>query len=261
MSHRRKHNLLVPIALTATAAAASFALWYFLHDDNDTHNNRRTLDGHESDYEPSRRGGRSSPTTATTATKTNIAAVDRAIAGGSSAAAATGSGGKKSVALVLREGSEPSKLLQHLPTPFPLDRVNVFVLIYSPGVTAHPLSDSDAATFEVGKEEGKVYRQSRKFFPAEAPRELVMPYTEVESLVPMLKQLAPETVYIEGELAGMEGEVVAGVMEGGWVGGVVVTVWERGMGQKLADATGRWGKRVRVMDVDKVGDDWMARIR
>jgi len=257
MSHRRKNNLLVPIALTATAAAASFALWYFLHDDNDTHNNRRTLDGHESDYEPSRRGGRSSPTTATTGTNTNTAAVDRAIAGGSGGA---GSGGKRSVALVLREGSEPSKLLQHLPTPFPLEGVNVFVLIYSPGIAAHPLSDSDAATFQVGKEEGKVYRQSRKFFPAEAPRELVMPYTEMGSLVPMLNQLTPEMVYIEGELAGVDGEVVAGVMEKGLVGGVVVTVWERGMGQKLADATGRWGKRVRVMDVDKVGDDWMARI-
>jgi len=67
-------------------------------------------------------------------------------------------------------------------------------------------------------------------------------------------------VYIEGGLAGGDGEVVVGVMDRGFAGGIVITVRESGMGQRLADATGRWARKVRVIDVDRVGDDWLARI-
>jgi hypothetical protein len=223
--------LLLPLALGATAAAASFALWYFLNDD-DPHPTRRTHVGHESGDEVTRR---TSPPPAVP-------------------------GAKKSVALVVRESSSLSELLSHLPTSLPLDRANIFILIYSPGIKAHPLSDSDAATFEKKEAEGRVYRQARKLFPKDVPRELVLPYTDEASVVPMLKQLAPESVYMEASVVGEGAELVRAVLEGGWVGGVVVSVLDPATGQRLADETGKFGKKCRVLDVAKAGDDWMERV-
>ncbi|KAF8536881.1 hypothetical protein BDD12DRAFT_849087 [Trichophaea hybrida] len=218
----RRNNLLLPLALGATAAAASFALWYFLNDD-DQQTTRRTHVGHESSDELPRHV---SPPPA----------------------AAPPGGVKKSVALVVREssGSSVSELLAHLPMPLPLDRANIFILVYSPGIKAHPLSDSDAAGFEKKENEGRVYRQARKLFPRDAPRELVLPYTDEASVVPMLKQLAPESVYMEASVAGD--------------GRIVVAVLDPTTGQRLADETGKFGKKCRVLDVAKAGDDWMERI-
>ena len=137
-----------------------------------------------------------------------------------------------------------------------LDRANVFVLVYSPDITAHPLSDEDAAA----RDDGRTYRQARRLYPKEAPSELVMPYSDPASLAPMLKQLAPETVYIESGLVGDDAREVRSVLEGRWVGNVVIAVEDGATGQRLADATGDFKSRCLVVDVAKAGDDWMLRV-
>jgi len=235
----RRSGLILPLAVTATVAAASFALYYFISDPDSHGTTNTTTHAHESDAELNRRSG-----TRRRSGSTNATATAR----------------KKSIALVVQESAGLSAMMKQLPNPLPLSRADVFVLIYSPNITAHPLSDSDAAAFEQRGEEGKVYRQARKMFPKDSPKELVMPYADEASLVPMLKQLAPEGVYIESSLVGLDAAVVKNVLEGGWVGGVVVSVEEPAEGQRIADATGRLGRRVKVLDVGRVGDDWTERI-
>ncbi|KAI5842251.1 hypothetical protein BZA05DRAFT_412456 [Tricharina praecox] len=235
----RRSGLILPLALTATVAAASYALYYFISD-SDTHDTSNTTHVHESDAELNRRTG------------------SRRRSGSESAG--NSASRKQSIALVVRESSDLSAMLKQLPSPLPLSLADVFVLIYSPHITAHPLSDSDAAAFENRGDEGKVYRQARKMFPKESPRELVMPYTDEASLVPMLKQLAPRGVYIESSLVGPDASVVKDVLGRGWVGGVVVSVEEPAEGQRIADAAGRLLKRVKVLDVARVGDDWTERV-
>lgn len=88
----------------------------------------------------------------------------------------------------------------------------------------------------------------------------MLPYTDEASVVPMLKQLAPESVYMEASVVGEGAELVRAVLEGGWVGGVVVSVLDPATGQRLADETGKFGKKCRVLDVAKAGDDWMERV-
>ncbi|KAA8893086.1 hypothetical protein FN846DRAFT_980508 [Sphaerosporella brunnea] len=220
---QRRNGLLLPLALTAGAAAASFALYYFLSDNSSSTQSTGTPAAHESESELGPRRRSPPPTT------------------------------KKSIVVVVREGSSASELLSSLPSPLPHDRANIFTLIYSPSMTTHPLSDSSG-----GEElQGKVYRQARKLYPREAPRELVLPYTDSASLVPMLKQLAAEGVYIEGDLVGEKGAVVKAVME--WVGGVVVAVRDPATGQRIADQVGRV-KGVKVLDVGRVGEDWVRRV-
>lgn len=235
---RSKNGLLLPLALGATAAAASFALWYFLSDEEQTTTtSRRQHSGHESSDELRRSG----PTTSTGTSTRRPGAPQQH---------------KKNIALVVRESSTTSSLLRNLPTPLPLDRANVFILIFSPSLAAHPLSDSDGTQ----RDDGRTYRQARRLYPKEAPRELVMPYTDPASLAPMLKQLAPEAVYIEAGLAGEDASALRGVIDGRWVGSVVIAVEDGVTGQRLADATGEYGKRCVVVDVAKAGDDWMLRV-
>jgi len=246
----RRSGLTVPIALTTTVVAASFALYYFLSEsgsqetDNTTH-------AHESDVELTRRAG-----TRRRSGSTAAAAAGSGVGGGGGAIAPR----KKSIALVMHESTVLSAMMKQLPSPLPLHLADIFVLIYSPGMTSHPLNAGDAAAFENSADEGTVYAQAHKMFPKDAPTELVMPYADEKSLVPMLKQLAPEGVYIEGSLVGPDAAVVTDVLGGRWVGSVVVSVEEPAEGQRIADATGRLGRRVKVLDVSRVGDDWKERI-
>ncbi|KAI5805716.1 hypothetical protein EDC01DRAFT_263606 [Geopyxis carbonaria] len=162
---------------------------------------------------------------------------------------------KPSIALVVRESSSASALLSQLPAPLSLARANVFVLLYAPELGGHPLSDSNNSD---SSGEGRVYRQARALFAKDVPREMVMPYTDRKSLVPMLKQIAPECVFVEGALVSGEGEgTVGAVLEGKWVGGLVVA----NVGGEVPEEEGRrWGKRCRVVEVGEVAEEWRERV-
>ena len=257
-SRPRRNNLVVPLALGATAAAASFALWYFFSDDDVPVSRRPQHREHESDTEISRR-------------RTTASGSESAPRPPSGAGIARGGGGssssnvpKKSIAVVVSESSSFSPLLEALPVPLPFDRARVFVLLYAPLVKMHPLSDPDDAPGAVNprdsEPQGRVYRQARQLYPPDEPVELLLPFGERSSLVPMLKQLEPDVVYVEAALAGEGSTVVHNVLDGGRVGSVVVAVQDPTTGQRIADETGRFGKRCRVLDTPEVARDWVERI-
>jgi hypothetical protein len=221
-SSRRRNNLLLPLALTAAAGAASYALYYYLSS-NSTETPSTPV-AHESDSEAAR--------------------------------APASSGPKRKIALVVREGSDASPLLSALPQPLPNNRAHVFILIYSPGVSAHPLSDEGSSVAV----EGRVYTQARKMSP-NAPRETLLPYTDPRSLEHMLKQIRPDLVFAEGALvAEDDGAVVAQLIKGRWIGGCVVAVEDSATGHRLANAVGDV-KGIRVLDTPKVRNEWAERLR
>ena len=243
----RRNGLLIPLAITATAAAASLALYYFLHDDATPQQQQPREHVHESDVEREHRtsSDRSQPRRRTASPPPSTPSPTQVM-------------NKKSIVLVVRE-QKNSALLENLPSPLPLARANIFIIVYSPDIKTHPLSDTEGGRPRARENEGRVYAQARKLYPPNAPRELVMPFTEPGSLLPMLKQLKPEDLYIEGALVGEDAMVVKNIIAGGWVsGGVVVAVEDPQMGQGIANALGDM-KRVRVRDVGKVGDLWLGR--
>jgi hypothetical protein len=239
-SRRNRNGLLLPLALTVSAAAASFALWYFLSDGESENSSRRHQDGRDNRRQHSPTDCPSPPS-----------ADDHEVGPPRH---------KKSVAIVVKEGSTSSQLLHQLPSPLPLDAAVVFILVYSADISAHPLTDSDEAAFEKKDTQGKVYRQARRLFPKDAPPEYVMPYTDEASLLPMLKQLSPESVYIETKLVGEDAENVKGLVEGGWVSGVVISAEDSETACQLQGATERFGQRCRVLHTAMVGEDWKERV-
>lgn len=76
--------------------------------------------------------------------------------------------------------------------------------------------------------------------------------------MPMLKQLAPEAVYMEEGMAGDDGVVVSGLLDGGWVGGIVVVA--DGTEKSWWGGVRRYGKRCRILGADEVAQDWGTRV-
>lgn len=270
MPPRRQKSFLLPLALGATAAAASLALWYFLSEDEQAE--RRQHTGHESGDERPRARGREprDPSNRDSASSRDLRAdfnaSPREVRGPSTpsnlrAPRTPEPAYKKNICLVLSESSTPSSLLSHIPSPLALDRVNIYILVYSPSMTSHPLSPSGPSGVDSIRDPSRlVYNAARGLIPADKPAEVVMPYTSELSLVAMLKQLRPETVYMEAKLVGEGASVISGVLEGAWVGGVIIAVEDSLTGQRLADETGMYGKRCRVLDVDKAGEDWGLKV-
>lgn len=252
-SRRGQGSLLLPIALTATAAVATVALYFWLGDDSppqDQQRDSRGADDSRGTRAPRRR--RFSHDRITEASEPESEVPVSRLRQQPSADLAS----KPCIAIVVTSGPEerPSLLLHHLPTPLSTARANIFVLVYAPKLRAHPLADG-----KVPASEGTVMNQARQLFAHDYPKEFVLPFTEKASVVPLLKQLAPQAVYIEAGLIGHEGEVIAGVLNGGWVGGVVMARTHGEPG--VADIKGSWGKKLRVVDVGDVGDDWMAHVK
>lgn len=258
-SRSRRNNLVLPLALGATAAAASFALWYFFSDDEPAARRSQHRE-HESDTEIARRR---------TTTSGSGSAPASAPAAGISRAGSNVP--RKSIAVVVSESNSLSPLLEALPAPLSFDRTRVFILLYAPLVKMHPLSDpDDAAGSGPGPDkprdsepQGRVYRQARQLYPPNEPAELLLPFSEHASLVPMLKHIEPDIVYFEAALVGEGSAVVHNVLDGGRassVGSVIVAVQDPSTGQRIADETGRFGKRCRVLDTPEVGRDWMERV-
>ncbi|KAL6237006.1 hypothetical protein BDW75DRAFT_205434 [Aspergillus navahoensis] len=105
---------------------------------------------------------------------------------------------------------------------------------------------------------------------------MVMPFNSPTGYVHLVRHLSPDTVYVQESLSGQDGSAVNHIA--GWVRQVVVVVGdEDGRGglidsdddSVLANKEEKWwrkegvtgiGKRIDVVDVLRVGDDWRRRI-
>jgi hypothetical protein len=246
------NSLILPLALAATAAAASAALWYFLND-NDDEDYTSTHEDYQEERRSSRRDRGQSHDRITELDEESSDDRIRSSKQPRPTITTYDSSRKRSIAIVVSELHRPeTNLLHQLPTPLNLERHTIFVLVYSPMIPAHPLAAEESR--------GTVYNQARSLFPTDYPAEFVLPFSEQPSLVPLLKQLEPETVYIEEDLIGEEGELVAQVMQGGWVGNVVVTLEDEQRAGRLDDVRTRFGKKCKVLSMGDVGEDWMQRV-
>ncbi|KAL4944437.1 hypothetical protein BDV06DRAFT_90558 [Aspergillus oleicola] len=105
---------------------------------------------------------------------------------------------------------------------------------------------------------------------------MIMPFNTAGGFVHLVRHLSPDTIYVQESLSGQDGSAVNHIS--GWVRQVVVVVGdEGGRGglidsddeSQLVDKDEKWwrkegvtgiGKRIDVVDVLRVGDDWRRRI-
>ena len=119
-----------------------------------------------------------------------------------------------------------------------------------------------------------LYTQAQALVEKES---MIMPFSTATGYVHLVRHLAPDLVYVQESLTGSEGDAVQHIS--GWVRQVIVVVGdEGGRGglidsddeSALADKGEKWwqkegvtgiGKRIDVVDVLRVGDDWRRRVR
>lgn len=157
-------------------------------------------------------------------------------------------GSKKKIAIVVREGA--LGLLWNLPTSLNLATTDIFILVHSPQSTDNP---------------EKVYQLVKDKFPKNYPREYIIPHTTEAALLPLLRHLAPEAVYMDESLVGEGGATVAGLLEANWVGAViVVAIGDQGKGKGVVDGwqqdVQRFGKRCTIITKSNIRGDWTARV-
>ncbi|KAL4970275.1 uncharacterized protein BDV14DRAFT_41068 [Aspergillus stella-maris] len=141
---------------------------------------------------------------------------------------------------------------------------------------------ADLSTLEprqVGDPEGAtpffntLYTQAQAIVEKET---MIMPFGTAGGFVHLVRHLSADTVYVQESLSGQDGSAVNHIS--GWVRQVVVVVGdEGGRGglidsddeSQLVDQDEKWwrkegvtgiGKRIDVVDVLRVGDDWRRRI-
>ncbi|CAG7924711.1 unnamed protein product [Penicillium olsonii] len=106
---------------------------------------------------------------------------------------------------------------------------------------------------------------------------MIMPFSTAGGFVHLVRHLSPELVYVQESLTGDQGEAVQHIS--GWVRQVIVVVGDEGGRGGLIDSDDesalgekgdKWwqkegtigiGKRIDVVDVVRVGDDWRRRVR
>lgn len=119
-----------------------------------------------------------------------------------------------------------------------------------------------------------LYTQAQAIVEKES---MIMPFSTPTGYVHLVRHLAPDLVYVQESLTGKDGDAVQHIS--GWVRQVIVVVGdEGGRGglidsddeSALADKGEKWwqeegttgiGKRIDVVDVHRVGDDWRRRVR
>lgn len=142
--------------------------------------------------------------------------------------------GRKAVIVI--DGSRSSPLLQTLKNRLSIPGWNVFVLVLGgAGV-------DESVRAEIG---GGV-------------EEFVLRFEKATALAPMLKQLGPEVVFAEEGLVTGEGGIIGNLLDGGWVGGIVVS---REAGGEWETGVRRYGRRCKVVDKEEVRAEWGARIK
>lgn len=161
---------------------------------------------------------------------------------------------KRNVVVVVREDSDGLELLRRLPDQLPMEWVNVFVLVHDDGRKAHPLAEDGEGPSSSSGGGGKVYRQALKMLPGACPKEMVLLLTDEKSVDAMLKQIAAETVVVQGAMAGG----VKGVVEGGWVGGAVIV--EQGGDGAESEVKGWKTKRAAVKGLEDLEKEWKDRV-
>lgn len=106
---------------------------------------------------------------------------------------------------------------------------------------------------------------------------MIMPFSTPGGYVHLARHLFPELVYVQESLTGGQGEPAVHIS--GWVRQVIVVVGDEGGRGGLIDSDDesalgekeeKWwkkegvtglGKRIDVVDVVRVGDDWRRRVR
>lgn len=117
-----------------------------------------------------------------------------------------------------------------------------------------------------------LYTQAQTLVEKES---MIMPFSTATGYVHLVRHLSPDTVYVQESLTGTEGDAVHHIS--GWVRQVVVVVGDDGRGglvdsddeSALAEKGEKWwqkegttgiGKRIDVVDVLRIGDDWRRRV-
>lgn len=100
--------------------------------------------------------------------------------------------------------------------------------------------------------------------PENVPKEMVVAFKDRRSLEGMVKQFAPEGVWIEGGLV-EEGEEIKKCAEGGWIGPGGVVIWtEEGGKGRLEDFVGGWKavsrRKVAIVEGGEVERVWKDRV-
>ena len=146
--------------------------------------------------------------------------------------------GRKAVIVI--DGNHSSPVLQMLKNRLSVPGWNVFVLVLgTAGV-------DESVRAEIG---GGV-------------EEFVLRFEKATALAPMLKQLGPEVVFAEEGLVvvGEGGGIIGSLLDGGWVGGIVVSREEEAGGE-WETGVRRYGRRCKVVDKEELRAEWAARIR
>lgn len=182
------------------------------------------------------------------------------------------------------------------------------ILIYSPHLSTHPLTHfTETQSARLARKDStsqpvlrrapsalatntSTYNIATSALPASYPLEHILPFTDPNSITPLLRALTPEIVYIEERITiPSNGAIVAGLLEGGWVGSVVVVLIgeedqfaglidsddeeESPVEMRKSKGEGKWwgdnslegirarfGGRVQVVEGWVLMDDWRRRI-
>ena len=119
----------------------------------------------------------------------------------------------------------------------------------------------------------KLYAQAQTIVEKES---MIMPFAAPTSYVQMLREISPETVYVQASLAGSHGEQLDAIKS--WVGQIVLVVGdESGHGglvdsedERGDDSQEKWwlqdsriglGKGIEVVEGLRIGEDWVRRIK
>ncbi|KAK5173473.1 uncharacterized protein LTR77_002154 [Saxophila tyrrhenica] len=153
--------------------------------------------------------------------------------------------------------TEHASILSHLPSTHDPSTTDLFVLIYSPGLTTLPplsyrpgpqstmgssysqistpavtpgselqsMSPRPAAADGPSSQFNALYSQSLAL--VSSPTQ-ILPFTTPDGFVHILRHLAPQLVYVSDALAGEEGDAVAQLK--GWVGHTVLVAGDEGFG-------------------------------
>ncbi|KAL0639392.1 hypothetical protein Q9L58_001619 [Maublancomyces gigas] len=228
---RKSKSFLIPLALTATAALAGLGLYLLLGSNSNPDSRQSAASGQEL-VESERATEEADEHPEQPRPRVNP----------------TGSA-KKKIAIVVREGA--LGLLWNLPTSLNLATTDIFILVHSPQSADNP---------------EKVYQLVKDKFPKDYPREYIIPHTTEEALIPLLRHLAPEAVYMDESLVGEGGATVVGLLGGNWGIGavVVVAVGDQGKGKAPVDGwqqnVQKFGKRCTVITKSNIRGDWTARV-
>jgi hypothetical protein len=154
-----------------------------------------------------------------------------------------------------KQGPKSTDLLQ-VQEPIPM-------MMPSPSLAAQrsPHDDLNKSSYEIALE----------VLPESCPKSNIMPFSAGGSLVPLIREFAPEVVYIEESAVDQNGAVVDEMLSGGVVQTVVVVIGgdaglmddERGEGKWWGEegvVRKRHGKRVEVVEMWAVEDDWRRRV-